>query len=333
MRFVVGQDNCGEDYFSSWNKEELDESYSIPKSSDGASAAAEGRATAKPGANYGTFSMATEFPASVSIATLLEAGKLVRPTSKKKAVLTFEQFDITSKKWQDAMEVECTVDSEKFSSGGFRDAYHCHLTGKAPTPHMERHWVVKTYNNKATETITTTLQSSLEDHCRKQVQMHEVARHLTKKFQSKAPPEFGTCFSYNHSYFTRVDDKPATVEEFVPGSFVKIINNNGKRAQLPGDANEELKDLFYKAECLVHYSYHSSNQKLMLLDIQGSNYNLYDPEIATNEIMDASSHEFYFCCGNCSAVGMAGFSGEHECNTYCDMMGLNSSNAEAQGVP
>ena len=41
------------------------------------------------------------------------------------------------------------------------------------------------------------------------------------------------------------------------------------------------KELQLKAECLVHFTYESTNQKLMLLDIQGSGYQLYDPEIAT----------------------------------------------------
>ena len=36
----------------------------------------------------------TQFPASVSIDTLLSAGKLVRPTFTKKAVLNFERFEI-----------------------------------------------------------------------------------------------------------------------------------------------------------------------------------------------------------------------------------------------
>lgn len=153
--------------------------------------------------------------------------------------------------------------------------------------------------------------------------MHEVARHLTKKFQSQAPQEMGKCFQYNHVYYTIIDEKPATVEEFVPGLFAKLINNNGKKADLPEDADKDLKDLLAKAECLVHYTYESSNQQLMLLDIQGSGYCLYDPEKATNDIMDASSLEYYFCCGNYSSVGITCFLNEHECDAYCKMMDLS----------
>ena len=148
------------------------------------------------------------------------------------------------------------------------------------------------YNDKSKEAICTQCNTNIESHCRKQVQMHEVARHLTKKFKSQAPKEMGKRFQCNHVYYTTIKEQPATVEEFVPGHFVKLINNDGKRAKLSEQADDELIDLLDKAECLVHYKYVSSNKKLMLLDIQGAAHCLYDPEIATNEIMDDSSMEF-----------------------------------------
>ena len=63
----------------------------------------------------------------------------------------------------------------------------------------------------------------------------------------------------------------------------------------------------------------------MLLDILGSGYHLYDHEIATNEILDATSMELYSCCANRSSVGLRGFLNEHECNDYCEVMGLSQS--------
>ena len=65
-----------------------------------------------------------------------------------------------------------------------------------------------------------------------------------------------------------------------------------------------------------------TDHKLVLLDIQGSAFTLYDPEIATAEIMYKEHHEIYFCCGNCSSVTMAAFLSDHVCNEYCDMMDL-----------
>ena len=43
----------------------------------------------------------------------------------------------------------------------------------------------------------------------------------------------GECFQYNHVYFTTINEQPATMEEFVPGPFAKLINNDGKKATLP----------------------------------------------------------------------------------------------------
>lgn len=180
------------------------------------------------------------------------------------------------------MEVECAVDSETFSSGGFREAYHCVLTGKSIRQGIPNHWVIKMYNDKSKEANGCQFNTNIERHYHKQVQMHEVARHFTKKFKLQAPKEMGECFQYNHVYFTTTNEQPTRVEEFVPRPFAKLINNDGKKAKPPEDADGALKDLLAKADCLVHYTYESSSHKLMLLDIQGSGFCLYDPEIATN---------------------------------------------------
>ena len=66
------------------------------------------------------------------------------------------------------------VQTSKFASGGFRNAYHATISNG------ENHgtnWVVKFYNDKALEAITGVMESNPEDHCRKQVHMHSVARH------------------------------------------------------------------------------------------------------------------------------------------------------------
>ena len=54
----------------------------------------------------------------------------------------------------------------------------------------------------------------------------------------------------------------------------------------------------------------------MLLDIQGSGYSLYDPEIASADLIDEG--EIFFCCGNLSSTSIDTFKNDHLCNTYCD---------------
>ncbi len=108
------------------------------------------------------------------------------------------------------------------------------------------------------------------------------------------------------------------------GKFFKYVNNNGELCTNGGDSTDlELQELSEKAQCLVHYSYHWSKEHMMLLDLQGSYYHLYDPEIATKELCSDEKDEFYFCCGNLAHVAIQGFLRNHTCNKYCEMMGID----------
>ena len=160
---------------------------------------------------------------------------------------------MANQKWSDAVEAVCYIETKEFSSGGFHNVYYAN-TAKGDG----RKWVVKLYNDKATATIIETLQSSVKNHCCKQVQMHTVARHITQRFKMNTPPAFGECFEFNRCYFTTVDSQPATIEEYVPWAFVKLINNNGVIIPLSDD--ESSAEVLLKAGSLVHYTYHSSSK-------------------------------------------------------------------------
>ena len=205
------------------------------------------------------------------------------------------------------------VETETFSSGGFRDAF----LGVSKT---KKKWVIKTYNETAKETITTTLQSSTEDHTRKQIQMHAAARHLANLFTRKAPGEFGQCFKFNRACYTVYAGNPVTVEEFIEGTFRKYVNNDGNMRKQPQGSNADIKIIFEKAECLVHFFYVESSKKLML---QGAEYNLYDPEIATTQWR--RDNEIYFCCGNLSTTSINEFNKNYLCNKFCRIMKLSDT--------
>jgi len=60
----------------------------------------------------------------------------------------------------------------------------------------------------------------------------------------------------------------------------------------------------------------------MLLDIQGSGYSLYDPEIATvSESVDEDN--LHFNLGNLSVAACVNFSNHHFCNKYYKMLNLD----------
>ena len=58
----------------------------------------------------------------------------------------------------------------------------------------------------------------------------------------------------------------------------------------------------------------------MLLDIQGSRYDLFDPEIASEDLFDNS--EILYCVRNLSKMAIRNFVAKHKCNVFCEIIGL-----------
>ena len=57
--------------------------------------------------------------------------------------------------------------------------------------------------------------------------------------------------------------------------------------------------LFEQAEDLMHFSYEASNEKFLLVDLEGEDYKLYDPDIAALEtLIEAPLAEELFCTDN-----------------------------------
>ena len=69
----------------------------------------------------------------------------------------------------------------------------------------------------------------------------------------------------------------------------------------------------------------SQTKKLILRDIQGSGYELFNPEIASHELFDGSV-EVLYC--NLSHMAIEKFVSGRKCNVFCDIVGLKSLNAD-----
>jgi hypothetical protein len=65
----------------------------------------------------------TRFPSSISIGELLQAGKLIKPKPKEQVVLQLEQFDVKTREWHHKGNLELALESTKFDSGAFRNAF------------------------------------------------------------------------------------------------------------------------------------------------------------------------------------------------------------------
>ena len=260
-------------------------------------------------------------PKSISISTLLKAGKLITEESIQTISLKLEEFDVEESVWiNNSHTYYMRLENKHFGEGGFRLAHKAFETKSDKTTT----WVVKFYKQDSQETIENDLKLTLETHTRKQVQMHAVARHIAKSLQKKAPATFGECFTYNTVYFSTVDHRPITVEKYIDGRFTKYINNDGTVSRFLNSLDCIQLEQMQKAETLSHFSYEAWDRKLMLLDLQGTGYNLYDPEIATTTLVDDG--EVFFCAGNLGSTAIDVFKIEHQCNKYCAMLKLSPIN-------
>ena len=115
-------------------------------------------------------------------------------------------------------------------------------------------------------------------------------------FAREAPLEFGQAFTYNKVFLGKLDGEFVTLENYLDGRFGKHVNNTG-------DIFGHESELNMKAETFVHYSYVASAKQLMIVDIQGVNYSLSDPEIASSTLM-AMDDTILFCSGNLSTTAI-----------------------------
>jgi hypothetical protein len=156
------------------------------------------------------------------------------------------------------------------------------------------------------------------EHTKKVVQMHMLEKNLAEQLKKKLK-EDGKLEDYDQTLqfknICMAQPGSIIVEEFVEGEFVKFLNNTG--AVCGNDSK-----LRQKAESLTHFSYEKSNNQLMIVDIQGCGYYLYDPEIASKEIMSDQGEQLMFAVGNLTQTAIDTFVTAHSCNKYCELLGL-----------
>lgn len=244
---------------------------------------------------------------------MLKLGKTIKETTTAIDVFT---FDLDGLSWSKEPErIEFTVSKTPFASGGFREAYKATSRNKK---FAGKQWVLKKYLQTTDETIKE-MSETAESHTKKVVQMHHLAARMAVNLSTavkKANKQrlFGQMFQYQDIFMGKIEEEFVTIEEFISGEFIKYMNNTGEVCR---DKNDEFCE---KAECLSHFSFEKSDKKLMIVDIQGSGANLYDPEIATMELL--ADGKILFCAGNLSKTAIDTFSLQHVCNKYCKILEL-----------
>ncbi len=221
--------------------------------------------------------------------------KLGTQLEKKSVTIKVYKFDLTYMEWSlIPSEAEFMVSEKPFASGGFREAFKATSITEG---FKHTTWVVKKYTDQTKE-ILKDMKQTEEAHIKKCVQMHYLARHFACQLKEKVAKEnlldFGEVFEFNKVFMgIMANGEVVTLEEFISGEFVKYINNTGDRCE----ENNIIAD-----KAFSHYTYEKSEKKLTVLDIQGSGYTLYDPEIASEELVDDDGN-YQFCTGNLSTVG------------------------------
>ena len=100
-----------------------------------------------------------------------------------------------------------------------------------------------------------------------------------------------------------------TLEKYVTAENGKYVNNDETILE-----NERFVEFIGKAEA-SHFTYHISGGDLMVADIQGAEFSLYDPEIRSAELQD-HDEGFNSCLGNLSVRAIETFSRIYQCNLY-----------------
>ncbi|XP_066924623.1 eukaryotic elongation factor 2 kinase-like [Clytia hemisphaerica] len=235
---------------------------------------------------------------------MIKCGKMMKPF---KTLVEIEHFNVQEMKWDDKRQlVEFQIDEKPFGKGTFRAAF---MANSSHNLFKGKKWVAKKYQKQTVDDLKD-LDLDPYQHGRKLVQMHSLAKNLAESFtRSITSIKFGTV-SYNEVYFGILDGKVITVEEFASGKFVKYVNNNGEICKNVDKHGQS------KAEAFVHFTYQKSEEKLMVLDIQGCGKTYFDPEIAAGEHFD-DQDELLFCGGNLSQTAIKNFKHLHQCNKFC----------------
>ena len=117
-------------------------------------------------------------PRSLSVAEILRLGKLITKTTD---VIDVHHFDMTDMVWSGkATPVKFNIEREPFGTGDFQKAFKASGSGE----YKGSTWVVKRYLENAKKDILE-LGQSLEEHTKKVVQMHYLARNFTAKLKEE----------------------------------------------------------------------------------------------------------------------------------------------------
>ena len=206
---------------------------------------------------------------SVSALEMMQMGRFQQPTEERAFTYNMEEFVDT--KWVNMGPVTFHVDEQPIGEGGFRLAYKCSsYHWKFPGK-----WVLKKYKSRGIANIELA-KETVDMQARKLVQMNTLVRKLAYKFCNLYNDE--NLITYNKVFLGELSHQKEDISEnvvvleiFLPGTFVKYINNDGTIMDVQESVGSNMDvNVLQTMEAFVHFSYIKYEKKLMVLDIQGT---------------------------------------------------------------
>eukprot|EP00794_Sanderia_malayensis_P012465 gene12465-biopygen9935 len=122
--------------------------------------------------------------------------------------------------WTAPRPIELSVQDTSFARGGFREVFKAKI---ATAGFGDNKWVAKK-NLPDTLKCIEDLGQTIEQHTKKAVQMHALAKNIAERFQKKASDiqAFGSRFEYTSSYLGKLESG----ELFTMERFSMLISRN-----------------------------------------------------------------------------------------------------------
>ncbi|GLD55443.1 alpha-protein kinase 2 isoform X1 [Lates japonicus] len=241
--------------------------------------------------------------------------------------LMFKEDFLSDQYFENNLPVSIVTEKVHFGEGMHRRAFRTKLqTGQIPLLLPGHSCVLKVHNaiSYGTKNNDELIQKNFNlavEEC----QVQNTAREYIKGYTAAAQSfeAFGEIPEIIPIYLVHrpSNDIPyATLEEELIGDFVKYSVKDGKEINLLRRDSEAGQ----KCCAFQHWVYHNTEGNLLVTDMQGVGMKLTDVGIAT------CKKGYKGFKGNCATSFIDQFKALHQCNKYCDILGLKSLQPKAK---
>lgn len=146
-------------------------------------------------------------PRSLSVTAMMKLGTAISTAAPPPVSIEVSQFDMEQLRWSAPVLAYFDIEKTEFARGGFRAAVKA--TSKSPPFRGGTTYIVKFYHPGTLRAISA-VNDSTEDHARKSVQMHVLAKNFADQITVQVAKEqkqevFGKTFSYVDVFLGKIE--------------------------------------------------------------------------------------------------------------------------------